>query len=525
MPPFGELFLHKKDSKLHTSDPVAHEYARQKQAGEHPSQKPADKLHAWMEVLKHTHEAHHDDPRVFQRILDWYHAQYVIADAHVPESYFENQKRLARERGHGDIDISEEQKQQLIEILQSDQKSTLDVWLSYLASPDAASIPTWAKYWAFTGMLKLSTFDKETHTFGKRTATTTAPFPDLNREALAYVIDAIVQKANQTATPPTDADPAFAELLTRSNFGDLYAWAIEKVTPTEQNELLTTEGVWKKYQKCSDHMPLVQSLQGYGTGWCTAGESTAHTQLQGGDFYVYYSYNHQGQPVIPRVAIRMEEDAIGEVRGIAPDQNLDPYITEVVTVKLKEFPDGAAYEQKTADMQQLTALDTKVKHQQPLTDADLRFLYEIDRPIKGFGYQKDPRIAELLNNRDIKEDLAYVFHCAKNQISTTTEEALSGNAIYHTGYLDLRSLTSVEGLTLPQSIGQSLSLDSLTSAEGLTLPQSIGGYLDLCSLTSVKDLIIPESFDGTVIYFSKHLPTPEKEQLRLQYSQVKFVFE
>ncbi|OGT54392.1 MAG: hypothetical protein A3E01_03090 [Gammaproteobacteria bacterium RIFCSPHIGHO2_12_FULL_63_22] len=43
------------------------------------------------------------------------------------------------------------------------------------------------------------------------------------------------------------------------------------------------------------------------------------------------------------------------------------------------------------------------------------------------------------------------------------------------GSLDLRGLSSAEGLTLPQSVGGSLNLRGLSSAEGLTLPQSVGG--------------------------------------------------
>jgi len=40
-----------------------------------------------------------------------------------------------------------------------------------------------------------------------------------------------------------------------------------------------------------------------------------------------------------------------------------------------------------------------------------------------------------------------------------------------------------------------LDLRSLTSAEGLTLPSSIGGWLDLRSLTSAEGLTLPEGFD------------------------------
>ncbi|QQR82699.1 hypothetical protein IPJ70_01120 [Candidatus Campbellbacteria bacterium] len=62
--------------------------------------------------------------------------------------------------------------------------------------------------------------------------------------------------------------------------------------------------------------------------------------------------------------------------------------------------------------------------------------------------------------------------------------------------LDLESLTSAEGLILPQSIGGYLNLGDLTSAEGLTLPHSIGGGLFLDNLTSAEGLILPHTIDG-----------------------------
>ena len=58
-----------------------------------------------------------------------------------------------------------------------------------------------------------------------------------------------------------------------------------------------------------------QSLEGKGTGWCTAGHSTAQTQVESGDFYVYYTNDSNGEPTQPRLAIRMDGDnRIGEVR-------------------------------------------------------------------------------------------------------------------------------------------------------------------------------------------------------------------
>ena len=507
----GEKFLHQKNQELHTTDPVEHEQERRDLSGETTTQKPAEKLHDWMAVLERTHTSHRDDPQVMERIKDWYHKEYVIKPEDVPETYFDTQKRLAREQGHGDIEITPEMRNELTEVLIADQASTLDTWLNYLTSEDADVYPTWVKYWAFTQMVKLSSFDKEKHAFGKRDAGTVAPFPDLNREALAYVTDAIEKKAKGEQIPAAVDNPEFKELLNGANFGKLYAHAIEKVTPAEQNELLTTEGEWIKYDQGKDHMPLVESLQGFGTGWCTAGESTAATQLKAGDFYVFYSKNKDGKSTVPRVAIRMNgKDEIGEVRGIAPNQNMDPYITPVLDQKLKEFGhEGDRYQKKSADMRRLTEIwnqsfrtDKKTKETEylnpTLTKEDLRFLYEIDTKIDGFGYQKDPRIEEITEHRDKRTDIATTIGCRPDQVSFTKEEALSGDIVFHYGELFLDSITSAEGLTLPQSIGGNLQLYNLTSAEGLTLPQNIGGHLFLESLASAKGLTLPQSIGGSL---------------------------
>jgi len=427
---FGSQFLHKKDSKLHTSDPVEHEKARLETRGEETSQKPADKISDFLEVLKRTHISHRYNTDVQERIKNYYHREYIIKPEDVPESYFENQRRLARELGHGDVEITDEAREQAISVITTDQKSTLDTWLSYFTSADADSYPMWAKYWAFTNMLKLSSYDKEKHSFGTRDKSTVAPYPDLNREALAYVVDVIVKTANKQKIDDLENNPELKKLLDGTNFGKLYSYALEKTLPTEQNELENTEGEWIKYKKGSDHMPLVKSLQGYGTGWCTAGESTAQAQLQGGDFYVYYSKDKDGNNIIPRVAIRMQDDSIGEVRGIAERQNLDPYIADVAKTKLKTFPDGDQYEKKVSDMKMLTEIEKKTQKVQPLTKDELLFLYEVNGTIEGFGYEKDPRINEIREKRNIKEDLPIIFSCVPNQIATNEKEITKDTKAY-----------------------------------------------------------------------------------------------
>ena len=121
-------------------------------------------------------------------------------------------------------------------------------------------------------------------------------------------------------------------------------------------------------------MKLVNSIQGKGTGWCTAGEETAKTQLSNGDFYVYYSYDSNNQPTIPRIAIRMEDNKIAEIRGIAKDQNIEPDMESVVDKKLEEFPDKDEYKQKVEDMRILTKIYKEYQTRE-LSIEELRFLY------------------------------------------------------------------------------------------------------------------------------------------------------
>ena len=90
------------------------------------------------------------------------------------------------------------------------------------------------------------------------------------------------------------------------------------------------------------------------------------------------------------------DNKIGEVRGVLPHQGVEPLMQEVLDKKLSEFGSEAdAYRKKSEDMRILTSLEHKKEKEEPFTKDDLVFLYEINSSIEGFGYQKDPRIAEL----------------------------------------------------------------------------------------------------------------------------------
>ena len=179
----------------------------------------------------------------------------------------------------------------------------------------------------------------------------------------------------------------------------------------------------------------------------------------------------------------MDKESIGEIRGIAEGQNIESNMENVLSEKLKEFPDGQSYQKKVHDMKLLTQIYDNYK-KRDLTRDELTFLYEIDDNISGFGYKDDPRIAEIKNERDKRKDLSFVFDCLPSQIGFTKEELYNNQLVYYEGSIFLYDYNELieHNIQLPKYISGSLCLDFLTSAEGLVLPKSIGGFLYLQNL-------------------------------------------
>ncbi len=489
-------FLHSKDPKFHISKEVEHEQDRRKRKGEEISQKPTEKISHFLEILEKTHLSHRDDPRVIERIKNYYQKKYVnIEMDNIPQSYWNNQADIMIRQGYsGDLQnqgveketteegkinyiFPKDMKEKELEVIRFNQINSLNRWVDYLSSPDA-DYPMWAKYWAFNSMLKMGKYEKVPHCpgcekpidkknnfcsncnreisdekilekarFQKRTESTTNSFPLLNSRALAKTISAMgslleeksrVKKEKQKPRDQRDDDllklqidneskkldkDEFIELLSTENFSKLYAQFLLEIPEYSTEGLRNIEGQWVKYDQYSEPDGLVKSFEGYPLEWCTANYDTAKNQLQGGDFHVYYSNNEEGEAKIPRLAVRMEgNNKIAEPpRGIAHDQNLDPYIHPVLNEKLSDFgQEGELYKQRIKDMEKLT--DIWKRKEDKLNEEELRFIYELDRPIEGFGYQRDERIDEVIAVRKIKEDLPILFNCSPNQIATSQED-------------------------------------------------------------------------------------------------------
>jgi hypothetical protein len=416
--------LHIKNPELQTSPEVNRAVEREERKNdEKVPNDPAERIDAYMNRLENIFL--NPDEKKRERNLNMFRDKIydalIIKKENFPESYFELQQRIARERGQAVEEIPENVREQMMDVAIEDQKHSLDQWIDYLTSEDAV-YPAWFKYYAWTQITKLSQFDKERGEFKKRTSTTVAPYPDIYREPLAQIADIYlkVKEDNKQLSEP-EIKEAFSK-----KFPTLYAELISKSLAASMEGREEIRGEWVKYEQGDSGAAekLFESLEGKGTGWCTAGKSTAETQIESGDFYVYYTNDASGNPTQPRLAIRMDGDnRIGEVRRVLPHQGVEPLMQEALDGKLSEFGTEAdVYRKKSEDMHILTSLEKKKEREESFTKDDLVFLYEINSSIEGFGYQKDPRIAELRKDRNTEEDMLTIFECTKDQIAHVPSE-------------------------------------------------------------------------------------------------------
>ena len=375
-----------------------------------------------------------DRPRALSLLREMVMDKYVRPNKEkMAEGAARVEERAARELGI-EAHYGEEELEQRGEIAVEDLEKSLDEWIKYLSDANEP-YPVWFRYYVFRNILDLGDYDKDKNEFTKRSEGTIRLFPEVDRGALGYVQERMdaskdqetlerLRKAQKSIDTPED------QLITKEKAGNFaklsfakqYAEGINQAGEITSEMREEIKGKWVKYQKGTDPTALWASLQNKGTAWCTKGFATAQTQLKGGDFYVYYTNDRQGKPAIPRIAIRMQGDSIGEVRGVADtDQNLEGNMADIANDKMGELPGSERYRKISADMKQLTAIDKKVKAGKELTKDDLIFLYEIDSKIEGFGYQRDLRIKELRGKRNPIEDAPIVLDCKQEEIANFKE--------------------------------------------------------------------------------------------------------
>ncbi len=525
----GEEFLNHLNKNMHTEDIVMHRASK--------SDTPEEKIRKYMDRLEKSHNKAKESKHKMNMLKQLYYNKYVIKT--LPESYINLQKKIAHEQGYGDINITETKKQEMLSQIQEEQKNSLSNWIEYFCSDDAM-YPMWFKNYAFEGMIKLGTFDKEKQEFLKRTKSTTAPYIDLNREVLAQVYDVLIHQIGENKL--TSSEEKILE--NGESFKKLYTYFFNQVIEQEKSQ--ETEGIWVKYEQGSDYHPLWESLQGRNTGWCTAGKIVAKQQLENGDFYIYYTKDKNNEYKNPRIAIRMDgKSTIGEIRGIAKEQNIESNMEKILSEKLNEFPDKEKYQKKVNDMKYLTLLEKKQAQGLGFSIDDLIFLYEFNNQIEGFGWKKDPRITEIIQKRNQRKDLANIFKVSEKEFATDLSEfeenenirvfygdlnwsgyeispsfsklqVIFGNAFFYylrsakgleslqhiRGTVVFKKLTIAEGLSSLQNIGYNAYFSNLTNAKGLTSLQNIGGNAYFESLTNAEGLNSLKNIGQVAIFSS-----------------------
>ena len=381
----GEKFLLKLYKELYNEESVKHSSTK--------SDNKYEAVKKYIDRLERVHEKaiNHKTDTGINLLKDFYYDKYVIKKEDIPESYIKYLDKVQFDQ-YG-IHMNEYQKEEKKDLIIENQKKSLDEWLDYFMSEDAKFYPTWAKYWAFQGMLTIGNYDTNKGIYNKRSKTTVAPFPELDREVLSKSIDLVIKETNKEEIEEKDLE----KLVKNGNFFKLYTVQLKDTRENNLGE--ETKGKWIKYEQGDNYQELHKSLQGKNTGWCTAGESTCKYQLKNGDFYVYYTYDEKGKATIPRLAIRMNgKNTIGEIRGVGKDQNIEPHFEDVIAKKLENFKDADSYKKRVKDTQMLTYVYTKYENHKPLTKEDFNFIYEIDNKIETMGWEMDPRLEELRNN-------------------------------------------------------------------------------------------------------------------------------
>ena len=476
---------------LHTSPRVMHVSKE--------SDKKRDRIINYLNRIEEVHKKviQNKSQSALKILKQFYYELYIIKSENIPDAFFENEQRIMRERGYGNFELTQDRKELLINQIIEDQKASLEPWIDYfLFDEESKSYEMWQRYWVFQGLQKLGKYDKEKQKFNKRDKTTVYPFPPVEREAIFTTIHLMEEYIKNQKS-----EEEIKSALGEGNFKTLYEYSIKQIMQKgEKNNPNTIQGKWIKYDQGSDYNILRDSLQGYYTGWCTAaGENFAKSQLANGDFYVYYTLDQNNEPKVPRIAIRMDgHDTIGEIRGIADNQNMEPEMMPILNEKLKEFPDRDKYYKKEYDMQRLTSIERKHEKGIDLDKEDLKFLYEIENKIEGFGYRKDPRIEEIKTERNIYIDYGTIYNCKEEEIGLKKEDLNNPNIKMYIGGLDFSDLKNAEGLVLPKILIGYLNLCNLTSAEGLVLPETINGNLWLNGLTSAEGLVLPETLNGNL---------------------------
>ena len=430
-----------------------------------------------------------------ERLKELYYQKYIIKEENINEQYFRNIQNASVKRGYGAIFLDDEDRKKLAQIIISDQKKSLDIWIDYLFSSDI-NYPLWAKYWAFHGMLSLGSYSKSKKGFTKRNKSTLKIFPALDEDALYHSIKLM---SEFLSNHQKQNDEILNALLEGRSFSKIYEHFYTKNLEIKRKNLEKINGEWITYQSSDDVNTLVKSLSGNKTEWCIRGFSTARSYLEKGNIYIYYTKNEEFQLAIPRLAIRMKNEKISEIRGVYDDnQNIEIELIDILEEKLKNFDYQEEIERKLNNLKRIRDLLNKKKYEIEFNKEDLEFLYNYDGEVDSFGYHEDNRIDYLKEGRNIKKDLAKVYNCKEEQIALDVDDLKNKDVVVYAGNLNLEMVHDLNDINIPKYILGDLDLSLITSSKGLEKLTYVRGDLKLFNLKEATSLTRLEQVDGNL---------------------------
>ena len=337
----------------------------------------------------------------------------VVRPENVPESFWKTQAQIKRDNGLDEY-ISDYEKSLLIEDAQEHQRESIKSWSDYLGHKECP-YPMWFKLFAWDGVSKMSAvYDKNTRRFAKRDETTMAPYPFLNPAILAQVYEAICKVnglCEEDETAESSLDEATEKIVKTYNFNNLYSLFLsrQKAAPEVPKNPEDVRGDWIEYLP-GEEKALAEAAAG--TPWCVASPEVGKNYLMGGvygtgeveeaeskaKFILFHLQDeHTGELADSACAsIRLDtEGNVAEISGIQEGQVLDDALVPIVEEKVKTLPGGEKYLEAFADKRRLIEIDRKMKNGEELSDDELRFIYELDRPIHRIErYGNDVRVDE-----------------------------------------------------------------------------------------------------------------------------------
>lgn len=446
-----------------------------------------------------------------ERLKELYYNKYVIKEENIKERYYRNMQNAAMKRGYGAVFLDEEDKHRLAQIIISDQKKSLDIWIDYLFSTDI-NYPLWAKYWAFHGMLSLGSYSNSKKRFTKRNKSTIKIFPDLDEDALYHSIKLMSEFLYEKKEYD---DEILNYLLKGKSFSKIYEYFYTKNLEAKKKELEKIKGEWICYKTSEDAPKLVKSLLGGGTEWCIKGYTTAKSYLDYGNIYIYYTNDDIKNILMPRIVIRMKNNKIFEIRGILDDnQNIEIELIEILENKLKEFEYQEDMYYKLNNLKKIKELFNKKKYEIEFNKEDLEFIYNYDANKDGFGYNEDSRINTLKEGRNIKQDLSKIYNCKEEQVALSIEDLKRKDIVVYKGDLNLGTLHELNDIVIPKIVLGDLDLSLLTSSKNLEKLTYVKGDLKLFNLVEASSLNKLERVNGN-LYLSNLLSSYGLQSLKM----------